>query len=105
MSADRVRVVRFRVLPAVGQNEPNDLKARRSARTSQGTGAQIIRAQASQNCIHAVSTAGWAISALDWRSVSGGSFVRDDLAQFVDAVLGEGWHPVLADAVDPEAAI
>jgi hypothetical protein len=34
-----------------------------------------------------------------------GSFIGDDLAQIFDAVLGEGRHPVLADAVDPKAAV
>jgi hypothetical protein len=29
----------------------------------------------------------------------------DDLAQVLDAVLGEGGHAVLTDAVDPEAAV
>jgi hypothetical protein len=33
------------------------------------------------------------------------AFVGDDLAQAFDAVLGEGGDPVLADAVDPKAAV
>ena len=41
----------------------------------------------------------------DRRSVSSGSFVGDDLAQVLDAVLGEGRHPILTDAVDPKAAV
>ena len=37
--------------------------------------------------------------------MSGGSFIGNDLAQVVDAVLSEGRHSVLADAVDPKAAV
>src|SRR3954468_17913031 len=42
---------------------------------------------------------------LGGRSAAGGTLIGDDLAQVFDAVSGEGGHPVLADPVDPEAAI
>src|SRR4051812_31762334 len=40
-----------------------------------------------------------------WAPGAGGSLISDDLVQIFDAVSGEGGHSVLADTVDPKAAI
>jgi hypothetical protein len=54
----------------------------------------------------AVGTAGGLLWRLGpGRRSAGGSFVGDDLAQAFDAVLGEGGDAILADAVDPKAAV
>src|SRR3954451_14807913 len=42
---------------------------------------------------------------LGGRSAAGGTLIGDDLAQVFDAVSGEGGHSVLADPVDPQAAV
>jgi hypothetical protein len=39
------------------------------------------------------------------RRVSSGSFIGDDLPQALDAVIGEGGHAIVADAVDVKAAV
>jgi hypothetical protein len=33
-----------------------------------------------------------------------GSFVGDDLAQILNAVLGKGGHPILPETINPEGA-
>jgi hypothetical protein len=53
-----------------------------------------------------VSTAGWLLGLFDLRRcAAGGSFVGDDLLEALDAVLGEGDHGILAEAVDPQVAV
>jgi hypothetical protein len=55
---------------------------------------------------HPVSAAGVCYFGVsDLRPVSCVSLLGDDLAQIIDAIAGEGGHPVLADAIDPEAAV
>ena len=54
---------------------------------------------------HPVKAAGEATLRGLGRRFSGGSFVGDDLAQVVDAISGEGDNTVLADAVNPQAAV
>src|SRR3954447_3562843 len=54
---------------------------------------------------HAVITAGGLLRRGGVRSAAGGILISDNLAQIFDAVSGEGGHAVLADTVDPEAAI
>src|SRR3954464_12297118 len=54
---------------------------------------------------HAVSAAGGLLCRLGGRSAAGGTLIGDDLAQVFDAVSGEGGHSVLADPVDPQAAV
>jgi hypothetical protein len=39
------------------------------------------------------------------RCATGGALVGDDLAQVVDVVFGEGGYGILADAMDPKAAV
>ena len=39
------------------------------------------------------------------RCAAGSSFIGDDLLQVFDAVTCEGGHAILADAIDPKAAI
>jgi hypothetical protein len=39
-----------------------------------------------------------------WR-LSGGRLVCDDLVQALDAILGEGRHAIVTDAVDAQAAV
>src|SRR3954447_13144675 len=54
---------------------------------------------------HAVITAGGLLRRGDVRSAAGGILISDNLAQIFDAVSGKGGHFVLADTVDPKAAI
>ena len=54
---------------------------------------------------HAVNTAGGLLCRRGRRSAAGDTLIGDDLAQIFDAVSGEGGHSVLADPVDPKAAI
>src|SRR3954465_13542616 len=54
---------------------------------------------------HAVSAAGGLLCRLGGRSAAGGTLIGDDLAQVFDVVSGEGGHSVLADPVDPQAAV
>src|SRR5438105_8473989 len=56
---------------------------------------------------HAVSTAAAGLfGGFDrCRRAAGGSFVDDDLTQVLDAVFGEGGHPILTHPVDPEAVV
>jgi len=53
-----------------------------------------------------VNTAAALFRRLDFRrSCAGGSFVRDDLLQALDAIVGESWHSIITDPVDAGTAI
>jgi hypothetical protein len=49
--------------------------------------------------------AGYSVDFDLWRYAAGSSFVGDDLLQVFEAVAREGGSAVLADAIDPKAAI
>jgi hypothetical protein len=55
---------------------------------------------------HAVSTAGVGyLSGFDrWWRAAGGSFIGDDLAQILNAVLGKGGHAILPETVTQSRA-
>src|SRR5215471_14700161 len=40
-----------------------------------------------------------------WWRAAGGSFIGDDLAQILNAVLGKGGHAILPETVNPETAV